>query len=121
MLNIMGGMDNATTGRVWYRDQELTRATVRELTRFRRDSVGFVFQFYNLVPNLTARENVMVATEISRNPLQVDEVLTMIGLGERIAKRDIVLFQPRGVGSIVMSGNLGSKSICSDGSPLQTD
>jgi putative ABC transport system ATP-binding protein len=84
MLNIMGGMDNATRGRVWYRDQDLTTATPRELTRFRRDNVGFVFQFYNLVPNLTARENVMVSTEISRDPLPVDKVLTMIGLGERM-------------------------------------
>ena len=84
MLNIMGGMDNATCGRIWYRHQDMTTATPRELTRFRRESVGFVFQFYNLVPNLTARENVMVSTEISRNPLPVDEVLTMIGLGERM-------------------------------------
>ena len=84
MLNIMGGMDNATYGRVSYRDQDITTATPRELTRFRRESVGFVFQFYNLVPNLTARENVMVSTEISRNPLPVDEVLTMIGIGERM-------------------------------------
>jgi putative ABC transport system ATP-binding protein len=84
MLNIMGGMDNATHGQIWYRDQDLTRATARELTRFRRESVGFVFQFYNLVPNLTARENVMVSTEISRNPLPVDDVLRMVGLGERM-------------------------------------
>jgi putative ABC transport system ATP-binding protein len=84
MLSIMGGMDNATCGQVWYRDRDMTTATPRELTRFRRESVGFVFQFYNLVPNLTARENVMVSTEISRNPLPVDEVLTMIGLGERM-------------------------------------
>jgi putative ABC transport system ATP-binding protein len=61
----------------------LTTATSRELTRYRRETIGFVFQFYNLVPNLTARENVMVSTEISRNPLDVDEVLEMVGLGER--------------------------------------
>jgi putative ABC transport system ATP-binding protein len=84
MLNIMGGMDNATYGRIHYRDQDMTTATPRELTRFRRDNVGFVFQFYNLVPNLTARENVLVSTEISRNPLPVDDVLKMIGLGERM-------------------------------------
>lgn len=83
MLNIIGGMDIATVGRVIYRDRDMTRATAGELTRFRRDSVGFVFQFYNLVPNLTARENVMVSTEVSRNPLDVDEVLRMVGLGER--------------------------------------
>lgn len=84
MLNIMGGLDNATDGSVWYRNQDLTTASARELTRFRRDNVGFVFQFYNLVPNLTAQENVMVATEISRNPLSVDEVLTIVGLSERM-------------------------------------
>jgi putative ABC transport system ATP-binding protein len=83
MLNIMGGMDNVTVGRVFYRDRDITRANPRELTRFRRESVGFVFQFYNLVPNLTARENVMVSTEVSRNPLNVDEVMRMVGLGER--------------------------------------
>lgn len=83
MLNLMGGMDIATHGQVFYRDRDITRATPRELTRFRRDSVGFVFQFYNLVPNLTARENVMVSTEVSRNPLDVDDVLRMVGLAER--------------------------------------
>jgi putative ABC transport system ATP-binding protein len=84
MLNIMGGMDNATRGQVRFRDFDLTRASPRDLTRFRRESVGFVFQFYNLVPNLTARENVMVSTEISRNSLDVDEVLRMMGLAERM-------------------------------------
>src|ERR1051325_7299301 len=75
LLNIMGGLDVATVGNVWYRDRDLTVASQRELTRFRRDSVGFVFQFYNLIPNLTARENVMVSTEISQHPLEVDTVL----------------------------------------------
>jgi putative ABC transport system ATP-binding protein len=84
MLNIMGGMDIVTRGHVWYRQQEMTNATPRELTRFRRESIGFVFQFYNLVPNLTAKENVMVSTEISRNPLPVEEVLRMVSLGERM-------------------------------------
>src|SRR5689334_8717020 len=61
MLNLMGGMDNASQGEVRFRDFDLTKASQRELTRFRRENVGFVFQFYNLVPNLTARENVMVS------------------------------------------------------------
>jgi putative ABC transport system ATP-binding protein len=83
ILNIIGGMDTATAGQVWYRDTEITSASAAVLTKFRRDNVGFVFQFYNLVPNLTARENVMVSTEIARDPLDVDEVLNLVGLGER--------------------------------------
>lgn len=83
MLNIVGGLDRPTAGQIWYRDRELTTANNAELTRYRRDCVGFVFQFYNLVPNLTARENVMVATEISRQPLEVDEVLRLVGLEDR--------------------------------------
>ncbi|MDZ4818580.1 MAG: ABC transporter ATP-binding protein [Planctomycetota bacterium] len=83
MLNIIGGMDIPSHGQVWYRDQDIAQATPRELTRFRRRSVGFVFQFYNLIPNLTARENVMVSTEISEDPLDVDDVLDMVGLSER--------------------------------------
>jgi putative ABC transport system ATP-binding protein len=83
LLNIMGGLDSPTVGRLWYSGRELTRATPRELTRYRRNSVGFVFQFYNLVPNLTARENVLVATEISQTPLDVDQVLDMVGLHDR--------------------------------------
>jgi putative ABC transport system ATP-binding protein len=83
LLNIIGGLDLATAGRVWYRDQELTNATPRELTRYRRATVGFVFQFYNLVPNLTARENVMVSTEISDRPMDVDEALRLVELEDR--------------------------------------
>jgi putative ABC transport system ATP-binding protein len=83
MLNIMGGMDTATAGRVFFRQRDITNASPRELTRYRRDAVGFVFQFYNLVPNLTARENVLVSSEISQNPMDVDEVLEMVGLGHR--------------------------------------
>jgi len=83
MLNIMGGLDTATVGGVVYRDRDLTTASPRELTRYRRETIGFVFQFYNLVPNLTARENVMVSTEISRDPLDVDEVLDLVGLSDR--------------------------------------
>lgn len=83
ILNLIGGLDSPTTGRLFFRDHELTKATPRELTRYRRDQVGFVFQFYNLVPNLTARENVLVATEISTNPLDVDETLDLVGLTDR--------------------------------------
>jgi len=84
LLNIIGGLDSPSIGNVWYREQDLTLASSRELTRYRRESVGFVFQFYNLVPNLTARENVLVATEISDNPMDVDETLELVGLGHRM-------------------------------------
>jgi putative ABC transport system ATP-binding protein len=84
LLNIIGGLDTATHGRVWYRGREMTAFSKRELTAYRRETIGFVFQFYNLVPNLTARENVMVSTEISRNPLDVDDTLRLVGLGERL-------------------------------------
>jgi putative ABC transport system ATP-binding protein len=84
LLNIMGGLDSPTVGSVWYREQDLTAAKPAELTRYRRNSIGFVFQFYNLVPNLTARENVLVATEISADPMDVDETLELVGLGDRM-------------------------------------
>ena len=83
LLNLIGGLDQPTSGKVYFRDRDLTRLSRTELTIYRRDAVGFVFQFYNLVPNLTARENVMVSTEISRNPLDVDEALRLVGLAER--------------------------------------
>ena len=83
ILNIVGGLDRATAGRVWFRDREMTTFTAAELTGYRRDTVGFVFQFYNLVPNLTARENVLVATEISRDPLDVNEALRLVDLEDR--------------------------------------
>ncbi len=84
ILNIVGGLDTASQGRVFYRDREMTSFTASDLTRYRRDTVGFVFQFYNLVPNLSARENVMVSTEISDDPLEVDDALEMVGLEERL-------------------------------------
>ncbi len=84
ILNIVGGLDNPTAGRVWYRGRELTRFTPAELTRYRRETVGFIFQFYNLVPNLSARENVMVSTEISRNPMDVVESLRLVDLEDRL-------------------------------------
>lgn len=83
LLNLIGGLDTVNRGEVWYRDRLLSGYSASELTRYRRDTVGFVFQFYNLVPNLTARENVMVATEISRRPMDVDEALELVGLSER--------------------------------------
>jgi len=84
-LNILGGLDTATTGHVRYRDHDLTHASDRELTRYRRDHVGFVFQFYNLIPSLTAKENVALVTEIARNAMRPEEALELVGLKERIS------------------------------------
>jgi putative ABC transport system ATP-binding protein len=83
ILNIVGGLDQPTAGSVFYDGRDLTNATGRELTRYRREEVGFVFQFYNLVPNLTARENILVSTEIAENPRDADEVLRLVGLEDR--------------------------------------
>ncbi|MCA9246291.1 MAG: ABC transporter ATP-binding protein [Planctomycetales bacterium] len=83
ILNLIGGMDRPSTGSIRYRRTELTTASDAELTRYRREAIGFVFQFYNLVPTLTARENVMASTEIARQPLDVDETLGRVGLTER--------------------------------------
>jgi putative ABC transport system ATP-binding protein len=84
LLNILGGLDRATDGTVHYRDQDLTNASERELTAYRRDHVGFVFQFYNLIPSLTARENVAIVTEIAEDPMEPAEALSIVGLGERL-------------------------------------
>jgi putative ABC transport system ATP-binding protein len=84
LLNIVGGLDRASSGRIWFRDLELTDLDDRGLTRFRRDHVGFVFQFYNLVPSLTARENVALVTEIARAPMRPEEALERVGLGHRL-------------------------------------
>jgi putative ABC transport system ATP-binding protein len=83
LLNILGGLDTATTGRVHYRDLELTRADDRALTRFRRDYVGFVFQFYNLIASLTARENVEAVTEIARDPMPALDALALVDIDAR--------------------------------------
>lgn len=83
LLNILGGLDTASSGRVWYGTQELTQARDAELTAYRRDHVGFVFQFYNLIPSLTARENVAVVTEISRDPMSPEQALEMVELQTR--------------------------------------
>ena len=84
LLNILGGLDTPTAGRVWFRDQELTGASERVLTHYRRENVGFVFQFYNLVPSLTARENVELVTEISADPMDAREALDIVGLKARM-------------------------------------
>jgi putative ABC transport system ATP-binding protein len=84
LLNILGGLDTPTSGEVMYRDHNLTAATEMALTRFRREHVGFVFQFYNLVPSLTALENVKLVTEIAEHPMDPEEALRMVGLGERL-------------------------------------
>lgn len=84
LLNILGGLDVPTSGEVRYLDHQLTGATEAELTRFRREHVGFVFQFYNLIPSLTARENVAAVTEIAPTPMRPDEALGLVGLGERL-------------------------------------
>jgi putative ABC transport system ATP-binding protein len=83
LLNILGGLDTPTGGEVLYGDRNLTHASESELTEYRRHHVGFVFQFYNLIPSLTAIENVAVVTEIARRPMQPEEALQMVGLGER--------------------------------------
>jgi len=84
LLNILGGLDTASGGQVFYRDVELSKASEKELTDYRRYQVGFVFQFYNLIPSLTALENVSVVTEISLNPLPPQDALSLVGLGERL-------------------------------------
>ena len=83
-LNILGGLDSPTEGRVFFQDQELTALDDRGLTQYRRDHVGFVFQFYNLIPSLTARENVALVTEISRQPLRPEQALELVDLGDRV-------------------------------------
>jgi putative ABC transport system ATP-binding protein len=84
LLNILGGLDTPTDGRVFFRDTELTDMSEGALTRYRREHVGFVFQFYNLVPSLTAYENVALVTEIARAPIDPAEALTTVGLGDRL-------------------------------------
>jgi putative ABC transport system ATP-binding protein len=83
LLNIIGGIDSPTGGRVFFKDEELTGYSESQLTKYRRQHIGFVFQFYNLMPNLTAQENVEMATEISPNPMDSREALRLVGLEER--------------------------------------
>jgi len=84
LLNILGGLDVPTSGSVRYRGRELTAFDEAALTQYRRELIGFVFQFYNLIPSLTARENVALVTEIARNAMVPDEALRLVGLGERL-------------------------------------
>jgi putative ABC transport system ATP-binding protein len=83
LLNILGGLDRPSSGEVRFFDHDLTRADDDELTRYRREHVGFVFQFYNLIPSLTVRENVALVTDISENPMPVDEALALVALSPR--------------------------------------
>ncbi len=84
LLNILGGLDVPTTGAVRYQDHDLSVYNDTALTRYRREHVGFVFQFYNLIPSLTARENVALVTEIAERPMAPDEALRLVGLGDRL-------------------------------------
>jgi len=84
LLNILGGLDTPSTGSVYYGDHDLSVYDDAAMTRYRREHVGFVFQFYNLIPSLTARENVALVTEIAENPMTPEEALALVGLGERL-------------------------------------
>ncbi len=84
LLNILGGLDAATAGEVFYHDHDLTRGDDKALTEYRREHVGFVFQFYNLIPSLTARENVAIVTEIALSPMKPEDALAIVGLAERL-------------------------------------
>jgi putative ABC transport system ATP-binding protein len=84
LLNNLGGLDVPTAGELEYRNLDLTAADENQLTRYRRESVGFVFQFYNLIPSLTARENVALITEIAREPMPSETALELVGLGARL-------------------------------------
>jgi len=84
LLNILGGLDRASGGTVLYRDLDITAAGDKQLTQYRRSHVGFVFQFYNLIPSLTALENVAAVTEIADKPMRPEEALELVGLGDRM-------------------------------------
>lgn len=85
LLNIIGGLDKASSGTVHFKELELTALSERQLTRYRRDHVGFVFQFYNLIPNLTARENVALVTEVAKSPMAPEEALAVVDLEDRMS------------------------------------
>jgi putative ABC transport system ATP-binding protein len=84
LLNILGGLDTPTSGTVRFRDHDLAHADADALTQYRREHVGFVFQFYNLIPSLTARENVALVTDIAANPMRPEDALSLVGLGDRL-------------------------------------
>ena len=83
LLNILGGMDNLTTGSVFLDGVEISKYNNKQLAKYRRQDIGFVFQFYNLIPNLTAIENIEIASELSKEPMDPEEVIMQVGLGER--------------------------------------
>jgi len=83
VLNIIGGIDQPTGGQIIYKGKDIGKISEKELTRYRRSTVGFVFQFYNLIPNLTAKENILLASELSSNALSASELLDDVGLGDR--------------------------------------
>ena len=83
LLNILGGLDVPTSGEVWFADHRLTGASEAELTAYRREHVGFVFQFYNLIPSLTVRENLALVTDIAPHPMPIDEAIALVGLTPR--------------------------------------
>lgn len=85
ILNILGGMDTVTSGSVFVHGNDIAKYSRRQLTQYRRNDIGFVFQFYNLVPNLTALENVELALQISKNPLDAEQILSDVGLSERLS------------------------------------
>ncbi len=84
LLNILGGLDSATSGQAWFRDLEITALDGDGLTEYRRRSIGFVFQFYNLIASLTARENVQLITDIAEHPMTPEEALALVGLEDRL-------------------------------------
>ena len=84
VLNVLGGMDTATSGSIWVDGKDISKYSAKELTGYRRDDIGFVFQFYNLISNLTALENVELALQICRDPLSAQGVLEDVGLGDRM-------------------------------------
>ncbi len=83
MLNIIGGIDKPTEGEIFYNNKDIGKISEKELTKYRCDVVGFVFQFYNLVPNLTAKENILLAAELSKSPISTDTLLEKVSLGDR--------------------------------------
>lgn len=85
ILNLLGGMDTVSEGTIQVGDKKISSFNDRQMTQYRRDDVGFVFQFYNLIQNLTLRENVELATQICRNPLNIDEVIASVGLSDRVS------------------------------------
>ena len=91
VLNILGGMDTATSGEVWIDGKNIVKYSPRQLTSYRRDDIGFVFQFYNLIPNLTALENVELALQICKDPLDAEMVLREVGLADRMKNPKLLL------------------------------